>query len=188
LFILFHELGHALVDIYDLPITGKEEDAVDQLATLLLVEDGGDEGIVSAIYAAAFFWRLGKEGPTERKKLLLWDEHSLGEQRFFNIMSWLYGHDPEKLGFVVKVGFLPKERAVRSRKEWEQMKKAWSQMLQPYRKDEGEEGEEAEDAEGTEHEDGGQQGEDTPEAEKNEGGEGQPEGQPESEGEGENAE
>jgi hypothetical protein len=28
--ILFHELGHGLVDLYDLPVTGKEEDAVDQ--------------------------------------------------------------------------------------------------------------------------------------------------------------
>ena len=29
----FHELGHALIDAWDLPITGREEDAADQLPT-----------------------------------------------------------------------------------------------------------------------------------------------------------
>ena len=33
----FHELGHGLVDAWKVPITGKEEDAVDQLSTLILI-------------------------------------------------------------------------------------------------------------------------------------------------------
>src|ERR1700730_2800193 len=32
-----HELGHALIDAWKLPITGKEEDAADQLATVMLI-------------------------------------------------------------------------------------------------------------------------------------------------------
>ncbi|HYR27642.1 MAG TPA: DUF4344 domain-containing metallopeptidase, partial [Thermoanaerobaculia bacterium] len=32
-FMFYHELGHALIDVYNLPVTGREEDAVDQLAT-----------------------------------------------------------------------------------------------------------------------------------------------------------
>ena len=35
LWVLFHELGHALVDILDLPVVGQEEDAVDAFATVL---------------------------------------------------------------------------------------------------------------------------------------------------------
>jgi len=34
----FHELGHSLVDAWKIPITGREEDAVDQLSTLVLIE------------------------------------------------------------------------------------------------------------------------------------------------------
>ena len=30
LFVFYHELGHALIDMLDLPVTGREEDAVDQ--------------------------------------------------------------------------------------------------------------------------------------------------------------
>lgn len=35
---LLHELAHALIAMYDLPIVGKEEDAADNLATVLLLE------------------------------------------------------------------------------------------------------------------------------------------------------
>jgi hypothetical protein len=40
MFALMHETGHALVDVLALPVTGREEDAVDQLATKLLLEQG----------------------------------------------------------------------------------------------------------------------------------------------------
>jgi 3'-phosphoadenosine 5'-phosphosulfate sulfotransferase len=39
-FIMYHEVGHALVDVMDLPVTGREEDAVDQLATYILIGSG----------------------------------------------------------------------------------------------------------------------------------------------------
>src|SRR4030095_10859310 len=41
----FHELGHGLVDAWKIPITGREEDAVDQLSTLVLIEriEDGDQ-------------------------------------------------------------------------------------------------------------------------------------------------
>ena len=53
-FVFFHELGHALVDAYDLPITGREEDAVDQLSVLLLA-DGSEEGEQMVLDAAVSF-------------------------------------------------------------------------------------------------------------------------------------
>ena len=43
-FILNHEVGHALIHQLQLPTTGKEEDAVDDLATIIVMEsfEGGD--------------------------------------------------------------------------------------------------------------------------------------------------
>ena len=38
LFFLFHETGHMLVSEFELPVLGKEEDAVDTLSSLLLLE------------------------------------------------------------------------------------------------------------------------------------------------------
>ena len=39
-----HELGHALIHVLDLPTTGREEDAVDQLSTYILAygSEGGE--------------------------------------------------------------------------------------------------------------------------------------------------
>jgi hypothetical protein len=44
IFSLFHESGHGLINILDLPAVGREEDSVDQLATLILIA-AGDEGV-----------------------------------------------------------------------------------------------------------------------------------------------
>jgi Putative metallopeptidase len=46
LFVLFHELGHALVSEMGLPVLGKEEDAVDAYAVLAMLMTGNK---VSAI-------------------------------------------------------------------------------------------------------------------------------------------
>jgi Putative metallopeptidase len=35
--VLLHELGRALIHPLDLPVTGREEDAADQLSSLLLI-------------------------------------------------------------------------------------------------------------------------------------------------------
>ena len=43
-FVAYHELGHALTHVLNLPITGREEDAADQLAALMLLEMGGTRG------------------------------------------------------------------------------------------------------------------------------------------------
>ena len=91
-FVFFHELGHALVDAYDLPITGREEDAVDQLSVLLLA-DGTEEGERMVLDAAVSFSRQAGD---ELDELAFADEHSLDRQRYYNIICLLYGQDEEK--------------------------------------------------------------------------------------------
>lgn len=129
-FVLYHEVGHALVHALDLPITGKEEDAVDQLSTYILA-DGTDEGETAALDGAEFF--VGDE--EELDDLAFWDEHSLGQQRFYNIVCWVYGGDPDKHKEMVGEDFLPESRAVRCPGEYEQLSKAWSTLLAPHSKD-----------------------------------------------------
>ena len=47
---LFHEFAHAIIFMYDIPVVGKEEDAADALATVLLSEffEDGQEVAISA--------------------------------------------------------------------------------------------------------------------------------------------
>lgn len=129
-FTFFHEMGHALIDIYDLPVTGREEDAVDQLAVMILLQ-AGEEGENAAIDGANSF--VGEE-EEEMDDLSFWDEHSLDEQRFYNILCWVYGKDPEGYQYLVDDETLPADRAERCPAEYDRMSRAWVSLLSPYSK------------------------------------------------------
>jgi hypothetical protein len=128
MFTFFHEMGHSLIHIYDLPITGREEDAVDQLATLILLQ-GGEDGENSAIDGANSF--VGEE-EAEMDDLTFWDEHSLDDQRFYNILCWIYGKDPEGYQYLVEDETLPAARAERCPAEYNRMSRSWESLLNPY--------------------------------------------------------
>jgi hypothetical protein len=127
----YHELGHALIHIYDLPITGKEEDAVDQLSTFILA-DGTPEGEKAAIDGARAFYLEARQQETDIDELAYWDEHSLSMQRFYNIICLVYGQNEKKFAYLVKKGVLPEDRAGRCAGEYEQVEKAWTTLLAPY--------------------------------------------------------
>jgi len=132
-FVFYHELGHALIHILDLPVTGKEEDAVDQLSTLILA-DGSDAGAKSVLDGARWFMLEEAQNDTTIDKLPFSDEHSLNQQRFYNILCWVYGQDEKKYAFLVKDGILPKDRAARCEGEFAQLSRSWSKLLGPYLK------------------------------------------------------
>lgn len=131
--VLFHELGHGLISLYDLPVTGKEEDAVDQLSTLLLAsgDDEHKEYAVSTINAWAGLSQ--SEDPLKSAEEYA-DEHSLNAQRFYNWACWLYGSDPTTFQSLVDDEVLPAQRAERCQGEFEQIDKSWGTLLQPYLK------------------------------------------------------
>lgn len=128
MFVFFHELGHALIDIYDLPVTGREEDAVDQLSTLI-VADGSEEGAAS-VFNGALSFAITDEGDLDDSAF--WDEHSMGRQRFYNIICLLYGQDPDAHKGLVNEEVLPQARAQRCPSEYQRTEKAWGALLSPH--------------------------------------------------------
>ena len=126
---LFHELGHALIDVWKLPVTGKEEDAADQLATLALVSRS-ETGEEMALHGAVSF-QLYADLEKEYEKIY-WDEHSLDEQRFYDTICLIYGQHPDKYDYLVKDGTLPEERAELCPEEFARINRAWQTLLTPY--------------------------------------------------------
>lgn len=127
-FFFYHELGHALIHVLDLPATGREEDAVDQLSVYALAYMYPD-GEVPALDAATAFLYWAQEAKEVNAQAAYWDEHSLNEQRFFNIVCWVYGQDPQRFQKLVQGGSLPEDRAARCPAEWAQIDKSWSVLL-----------------------------------------------------------
>lgn len=128
----FHELGHALVHLWNIPVTGREEDAVDQLATLVLLErtENGEQMALEGAMSFKLYADLSKNEPK-----VYWDEHSLDEQRFYDTICLVYGHNDKGHQNLVKSGTLPAERAMNCAGEYEKLRDAWRQLLAPYLKD-----------------------------------------------------
>lgn len=60
------------------------------------------------------------------------DEHSLSEQRYFNLLCMMYGHDPRTYDWVLEKGLLPEARARRCQGESDKIFKAWGALLSPH--------------------------------------------------------
>jgi len=127
-FIIFHELGHGLIDVYDLTYSGKEEDVADQLASVILT-GMGEDGPKVAITGANFFYITGSQ---IGEGYPFWDEHSLNQQRYYNILCWVYGSNPSKYNYFVGTYGLPEDRAARCQYEYEKMFEFWDAALTPY--------------------------------------------------------
>jgi hypothetical protein len=129
-FILIHEWAHALIDVYELPVLGREEDAADALATVFMTDfvDGGSE---YAFDAARFFDALS----ARQRKLApadYWDEHSLDKQRAYTIVCQIAGADEHDYKVIEQAGILGPERLRRCPSEYQQKAESWKRLLEPH--------------------------------------------------------
>ena len=131
-FVFLHEIAHALIDQYKLPVAGNEEDAADRASAYINLKELGDEGL-RAVYAAADAFAIESKQSDNSKRNLA-DEHLLREQRFYNSLCMIYGSDPEKNSKIVSEGYLPKERAARCQGEYQRAVESWVNLLEPWRK------------------------------------------------------
>ena len=127
--IFLHEVAHALIDGWELPITGREEDAADQFATLWLI-NGMADGEQMALNSARSF-KLFAHLERGQKKVYS-DPHSLDEQRFYDTICLIYGHRPEKYEYLIREGTLPAERAVDCEEDYARLNKSWQTLLAPH--------------------------------------------------------
>jgi hypothetical protein len=127
----FHELGHALIDAWQLPITGKEEDAADQLSTVVLL-NRTESGERMALDGALSFKLYADTSKGEKK--IYWDEHSLDEQRFYDTICMIYGHNPQKYEYLIADGTLPEERADVCQEDFNRIDRSWRTLLAPHLK------------------------------------------------------
>ncbi len=135
LFALFHETGHALIDLYKLPVAGKAEEAADQIATLVLL-GSGKEGGTTAVDSASTLLAQARNADVKAQlaKVPFWSGHGFDEARLADILCWAYGRDPEAFQELVGDGTLPAARAPGCAAESAAMAKAWAEPLAPWLK------------------------------------------------------
>lgn len=138
LFTVYHELGHALIDLLNLPVIGREEDAVDGFAAVTMIPEAPDLFRDSLIVAVADGWRvLGDWAAEGREERPYWGEHALDEQRHFAVVCLMVGSDQDGFYDYALDAGLPEERIETCIDDFERMKSGWRRLLGPYKRASG---------------------------------------------------
>ena len=126
----YHELGHALIDVLQLPVLGKEEDAADHLSVILM-NDIWDEESAAAVLAsdATAYALMAEQRQAGGQEPAYADEHSLDMQRYYNVVCLFYGANPDKRQQLADDLGLPAERAARCPAEWDAAAGSWNALL-----------------------------------------------------------
>ncbi len=137
-YVLLHELAHALIHDFDIPILGREEDAADTLATLVLLtkhhnSDRGDKTFMTMLLVATDAWTVMWQKEREQNAdLKYWDRHAISAQRYFNIVCLIYGSDPSEFAEFSQTTKLPPDRAEWCEEEFDYASRAAKRLLAPH--------------------------------------------------------
>jgi hypothetical protein len=127
---VLHELGHLLIAMYDIPIVGREEDAVDALATVMMINTFTNGA--TRVQHTAELYKLDREPIKNLRKWDFMGEHSLHIQRHYQMMCHVYGSDPTNYQTLKRrIGFSD-DRASICIDEYRQISRGWSQLLEPH--------------------------------------------------------
>ncbi|SEH92671.1 Putative metallopeptidase [Methylobacterium sp. 275MFSha3.1] len=128
--ILVHETGHALFHLLRVPIFGREEDAADQLAALLLLHLAPAQARALVGGSGYFFVTLGRQEAVDRSGFA--NVHGLSWQRFYSLVCLAYGSDPRRYADIVAKDYLPPERAATCREEYKSAAYAFERLIGPH--------------------------------------------------------
>lgn len=123
-FVLMHEIGHALINQFDLPVLGREEDAADQIGIFFLL---GNSEASQSLAGALWFFRPNNLFYTQQH---FSDEHSLNPQRQANFVCWAYGRDQAKFAYLLRSPFLSAQRAPRCAAEYQKLDSVVRRLLE----------------------------------------------------------
>ena len=124
---LLHETGHAVFDMYDAPVFGRQEDAADAIATFIALQF--NENVARMMvrgfsYMQKVWFAFGGTSYS--------DEHGTGLQRYYNTLCIAYGGAPKVFQEYIDKGDLPKERADNCANEYQQIKFAFDTTIKPF--------------------------------------------------------
>ena len=135
---MLHEIGHLFVDQLNLPVLGKEEDAVDTMATLLMLESDSEADHV-ALQDTVDGWLYSETTRPSRGYVNsdFYGAHSLDIQRSFAIACLMVGSDYDNhTQYATRIS-LPIDRQQSCAEDYRIAELGWNTVLDPHRRDGG---------------------------------------------------
>jgi hypothetical protein len=132
LFAINHELGHALVSEMGLPVLGKEEDAVDAYAVLVMLAIG-DSVSDRVLKETVSGWFLdAKRNAVEGTSVKFYDMHSVDKRRAYDIICLMVGFDPDKFAAVANGAQIPADRQGTCQSDYSNASWSWTTVLRQH--------------------------------------------------------
>jgi hypothetical protein len=134
-FTLYHETGHLLVHELGLPVLGKEEDAADALAVVLILKNTVDDTeMFNTLIDAADGWYLQAEQTTGEgiDDLSYYDDHSLDIQRAYAMVCMMVGADANEFAETADIYEMDPDRQDACSGVYEQAESSWMSVLEPH--------------------------------------------------------
>jgi len=131
MFTIFHESGHMLVSEFEIPVLGKEEDAVDALSSVMMLEAEDDDFDTAMMDAANGWFMSAQAGEEEGAEPAYWDEHGLDQQRAYSMVCMMLGKNLDKFKDFAKDVEYPDDRVEQCADEYETTKTNWFKLLAP---------------------------------------------------------
>ncbi|MEP4198966.1 MAG: DUF4344 domain-containing metallopeptidase [Aliishimia sp.] len=125
--ILYHELGHAIIDLAEVPIFGQEEDAADVASVLLIDMLYDEDAAIEIAYEAAFGFLAEAEATSDGPAY--WDVHGPDLQRYYNLVCLFAGAEIEARADVADELGLPSERTQSCEEEFELANDSWGPVF-----------------------------------------------------------
>jgi hypothetical protein len=130
---VFHEVAAAVLDILQVPVWGRREDAADRLAGFIMLQFGEEVARQTVIGTAIFFEASNKTWTGSQFA----DVNSPEPQRYFNFLCMAYGGAPKVFEGLAKAEgdakpILPEDRANRCADEYAQVRKAFNLRIMPF--------------------------------------------------------
>jgi hypothetical protein len=124
---MLHETGHALRDLLQVPVFGREEDAADQVAGYVALQFG--PAVARTVIKGAI-WKWLSDARSEVVQGDFADPHSTSQERFLNFLCIGYGGEPEIFKDLA-ARFLAKSRAAGCAAEYRQIERAFAKTILP---------------------------------------------------------
>ncbi len=129
--VFLHETGHAVFDMLQIPVLGRQEDAADQFSAYLMLRLSKEEAR-RMILGSAYQYKIQMPGPQVTVPIDVFSgDHSLPAQRAFNNLCIAYGADKKLFFDVVEKDFLPKDRAEVCERDYADLNFAMTKLISP---------------------------------------------------------
>jgi hypothetical protein len=134
---LYHEFGHLLIDQFEWPVLGREENAADTIMTMLLLDEGESSAQIAGDAVRGYLLASKRYGETLPENQDFYGEHELEVQRGLLMTCLLVGSDGDTYQPLAEEVGMGDNRIEGCREDARLAERSWSALKEQIVADDG---------------------------------------------------